>query len=185
MSRALELEDYARQIDSANAEAEALSARHSAAELTRAAADGGWSGAECFDHVARTVEVYLPVLRAALEDGRREGKLGDGPFHYGFLARTFLWILEPPVRMRVKAPGMFAPRPQPDPAAALAAFVAQHRELQKIIDLAEGLDLAAIRVASPANAKIKLPAGAAIGVLAAHARRHLWQARRVLTESET
>jgi hypothetical protein len=30
---------------------------------------------------------------------------------------------------------------------------------------------------------LKLPVGAVIGVLTAHARRHLWQARRALTES--
>jgi len=118
-----------------------------------------------------------------LEEGRRQGKLGEGPFHYGFLARTFLWVLEPPVRMRVKAPNVFQPRPRPDVQAALHAFIARHAELQDLLQLAEGLDLAAIRVTSPANGKLKLPVGAMFGILTAHARRHLWQARRGLSES--
>jgi hypothetical protein len=179
----LELEDYARQIDSVNAEARALVDAHTPSDLMRPAPDGGWSVAECLDHVATTVEKYLPAIRAALEEGRANGVTGVGPFHYGFLARTFLWILEPPVRMRVKAPGAFKPRPQPDPAAALAAYLTQHAELQKVLLLADGLDLAAIRVTSPASERLKLPAGAVIGILTAHARRHLWQARRALNAS--
>ena len=179
----LELEDYARQIDSVNAEAQALVDRHSPAELTRPAPGGGWSAAECLDHVATTVEKYLPAIRKALEEGRANGVTGEGPFRYGFLARTFLWALEPPVRLRVKAPATFAPRPQPDPAAALATYLAQHAELQKVLLLADGLDLAAIRVTSPASDKIKFPVGAAIGILTAHARRHLWQARKALSAS--
>lgn len=179
----LELEDYARQIDSVNAEAQALVENHFPAELTRPAPGGGWSVAECLDHVAVTAEKYLPALRQALETGRAEGRTGEGPFRYGFLARTFIWAIEPPVRMRVKAPATFIPRPQPDVAAALAAYLAQHAELHKLLLQADGLDLAAIRVVSPANDKIKLPVGAVIGILTAHARRHLWQARRALTES--
>lgn len=139
--------------------------------------------AECLDHVATTAEKYLPVLRKALEEGRANGTNASGPFRYGLLARMFLWAIEPPVRLRVKAPATFAPRPQPEVAAALNAYIAQHDELQKMLLLADGLDLAAIRVVSPANDKIKLPAGAVFGVLTAHARRHLWQARKALTGS--
>jgi hypothetical protein len=177
----LELEDYARQLDSVNAEARALVANHSVADLTRPAATGGWSTAECLEHVALTAEKYNRTIRAALDAGKNQK--GAGPFQYGLLARLFLWVLEPPVRMRVKAPAPFLPRPQPDPHEALKAFVAQHDELQKLLIQADGLDLAAIRVESPANAKLKLPVGAAFGVLTAHARRHLWQARRGLTAS--
>lgn len=179
----LELEDYARQLDSLNAEASALVDNHSETELTRPTANGGWSVAECLDHIAVTAEKYIPEIRRVLEEGRDRGISGQGPFHYGFLARMFLWTLEPPVRLRFKAPGTFAPRTQPDVRAALAAYTAQHQELQKLLILADGLDLAAIRVVSPANDKLKLPVGAVFGVLTAHARRHLWQARRALTGS--
>ena len=75
--------------------------------------NGGWSAVERMDHVAKVAESYTPKIRAALEDGRRHGKLAAGPFRYGFLARTFLWSLEPPVRVRFKAPGRFCPDPGP------------------------------------------------------------------------
>ncbi|MBI2685821.1 MAG: DinB family protein [Acidobacteria bacterium] len=181
----LELEDYARQIDSANAAAKAIVDNHSSAELTKPTAAGGWSPAECIAHIAKTLEVYLPSIRAALADGRAQGLTGEGPFHYGFFARMFLWMIEPPVRLRTKTPTVFAPRPQPDVQPALDSYLRLHRELQRLLQEADGLDLAAIRVVSPANAKLKLPVGAVFGVLTAHARRHLWQARRALSESGT
>jgi len=181
----LELEDYARQIDSVIASAKALVDNHSQAELTQQTPAGGWSPAECVDHIATTLQAYLPALRTALNEGRKADLTGEGPFRYGFLARMFIWILEPPVRMRTKAPAVFAPRPQPDPASALNALVTSHEELRGLLEKAQGLDLAAIRVVSPASEKVKLPVGAVFAVLTAHARRHLWQARRGLSESET
>jgi hypothetical protein len=183
MTVSLELQDCARQIDSANASAQALVDNHSVAELTRPTAGGGWSAAECLDHVANTLEAYLPVIRSGLEEGRRREQLAPGPFRYGLLARMFLWILEPPVRMRVKAPDVFLPRKQPGVKTALDAFLARHDELLRLVQLADGLDLAAIVVTSPANGRVKLPVGAVFGILTAHARRHLWQARRGLSES--
>ena len=183
MTTSLELEDYARQLDSVDASARALVDNHSVEALTKPTPGGGWSAAECLDHVAKVAEAYALRIRSALEDGRSQGKLAAGPFHYGLLARTFLWILEPPVRMRVKAPALFLPRPQPDVQSALNAFLDWHAALRKLLQLAEGLDLAAIRVVSPASEKLKLPVGAVFGILTAHARRHLWLARRGLTES--
>jgi hypothetical protein len=183
--RSLELEDYARQFESVNAEARALVASHGEAVLTRPMEVGGWSAAECLEHVATTAAAYLPVLRAAVEAGRREGWLSDGPFAYGPMARLFVWAIEPPVRMRVRAPKLFAPREQPDVAAALEAFVARHSETIDLMQAADGVDLQRIRIESPANAVIKLPLGAAFLMLAAHARRHLWQIRRGLSASGT
>lgn len=177
----LELEDYARQIDSVIAVAQALVDNHPVAALARPTPSGGWSPLECLDHVAITLEKYLPAIRIALEAG--SGRRAESPFHYGLLARMFLWAVEPPVRVRVKAPAPFAPRPQPDAQATLDHYIEQHNHLQELLRLADGLDLAAIRVVSPANAKLKLPVGAVFGVLTAHARRHLWQARRALNES--
>ena len=132
----LELNDYARQIDSVNASARALVDTHTAEELIRQAPNGGWSVVECLDHVAKTVAAYTPIIRAAIDDGRQRGLTGEEPFRYGLLARMFLWILEPPVRMRVKAPALFAPRPQPEVRATLDAYLAGHAELGRLILLA-------------------------------------------------
>ncbi len=123
MTTSLELEDFARQIDSVNASARALVDNHSLEALTRPSTTGGWS------------------------------------------------------------PAIFRPGIQPCVQTALNALLHRHAERQTLRQLADGLDLAAIRVTSPASAKLKLPVGAVFGILTAHARRHLWQARRGLNES--
>lgn len=181
----LELVGYSSEFDSADAAVRALVANHSAEELTRRPANGGWTAAECLNHVAQTAGVYIPLVQAAIEDGHQRGLRGDGPFHYGLLARTFRWLTEPPVRVRVKAPSVFLPGELPGVDEALAAFLARHAELQALLKAAEGLDLAAVKVTSPASSKLILPVGAVFGILTAHARRHLWQARQGLSESGT
>jgi hypothetical protein len=43
----------------------------------------------------------------------------------------------------------------------------------------DGLDVTTIRVTSPFNASLRYSAYSALHILAAHERRHLWQAERV------
>ncbi|HEU0122764.1 MAG TPA: DinB family protein [Bryobacteraceae bacterium] len=180
----LELIDYARQIDSANAELQALAAEYGEAGLCKPAAGGGWSAAECIDHVGVTLAAYLPGLRAAVAETRK-GKRAEGPFSYGLLAKLMIWAIAPPVRLRTRAPETFAPRPQPDVKTAMETWFSHHSALQKLMEEADGWDLAAVKMASPANAKIKLPVGAVFAVLTAHARRHLLQAQRAVSGSGT
>lgn len=180
----LELIDHARKIDSLNAELRAFAAEAGEKRLREPAAGGGWSAAECIDHVAVTLAAYLPGLREAVAETRK-GKRSEGPFSYGLLAKLMLWAIEPPVRLRVRAPGIFAPSQQPSLEAAMDAWFAHHAELQKLMEECDGWDLAAVRMASPANAKIKLPVGAVFAILTAHARRHLVQARQAVSGSGT
>ncbi len=48
---------------------------------------------------------------------------------------------------------------------------------------ADGLDLARARVKSPVVSWLGFSLGAAFGLIAAHERRHLWQARKVVASS--
>jgi DinB superfamily len=175
-----ELEDLARQLDSANAEASAMFAKYSTDQLSKRPAGGGWSAADCVAHLAQTVQLYIPKI----DDGMKAGSAlrGDGPYSYGVIGKLLLWVLEPPVRLKVKAPPSFHPAANTTPEAALADYLARHAELLKRIEAANGLDLGKIKVCSPASDKMKVPLGAAFGMMAAHARRHLWQARRALGE---
>lgn len=181
----LELAAYAAELDSADAAARAIVANHSTEALERRPSSGGWSAAECLDHVGRTASAYMPAIRAALEQGRSRGLAGAGPFRYGLLARMFLRFIEPPPLLKTRTPAVLAPVAQPSADEALASFLAGHTELQALLQAANGLDLAAIRLASPAWPKLVLPVGAVFAILAAHARRHLRQAREALSESET
>jgi hypothetical protein len=142
-------------------------------------APDAWSIAECFDHLNVTAREYLPKLDAAISDAIRRGLFAEGPFLPSLLGRIWVWTLEPPPRMRVKAPRLFHPasgRPRHEVMAALRAYQVQFVDRLR---QANGLDLARAMVASPAADWIRLTLGDAFRVMAAHERRHLWQAQRI------
>lgn len=176
----LELEDLARQLESVNAEAIAMVESSKPEALVRHPAGGGWSAADCLAHLAKTVRLYNPKIEAAIDEARKAGLTGTGPFNYGLLGKFFLWVLEPPVRMKVKAPPPFHPAQGVTAQQALEDMVTQHKEMLRLMESADGLDLGKVKVQSPASDKLKLSLGAAFGSMAAHGRRHLWQAKITL-----
>ena len=62
----------------------------------------------------------------------------------------------------------------------LSEFTAIGEEWEKSLDAANGLHLARVKVRSPAIKLLRFPLGGLFAVVAAHERRHLWQARRVV-----
>ncbi|MCP5114215.1 MAG: DinB family protein [bacterium] len=69
-----------------------------------------WSAAQCFEHLNITHRLWLPLTEQAVKDGHEQGTLSNGPYAYGFLSRMFLRMVEPPMKMRFKAPGSFRPQ---------------------------------------------------------------------------
>lgn len=140
-----------------------------------------WSVGECLDHLVRTGEAYLEALDEAIAEGRRRDRVAEGPHRPGLVGRWLTRLLEPPPGLGVPAPARIRPsRPpagrDPDP---LAAFLALRGRLAERLEAADGLDLARVRVTSPFFAFLSFDLGSAFRVVAAHERRHLWQARRV------
>lgn len=142
--------------------------------------DGGWSVAECLDHLNSTARAYLPKLDDAVSDAIRRGLYGEGPFKYGLVARLVVRSMEPPPRFRFKAPAPFLPGAERSRHEITAAFRAYQVQLVDRLRQASGLDLSRARVTSPATAWLRLPLGAALELMVAHEKRHLWQARNVV-----
>lgn len=176
-----ELEDLARQLESVNAEAIAMVDASTPEALVAHPAGGGWSAADCLAHLAQTVRLYNPKIEAAVAAAHKAGLKGTGPFSYGLLGKLFLWVLEPPVRMKVKAPPVFHPAKGVTAQQALDDMLTQHKEMLRLMEAADGLDLGRVKVQSPASDKLKFSLGAAFGSMAAHGRRHLWQAKQALS----
>ncbi|MFN7921435.1 MAG: DinB family protein [Bryobacteraceae bacterium] len=140
---------------------------------------GRWSMAQCFEHLNVTNRNMVASIEKAAREGRAAGKLSDGPFVYGFLARWFINTLQPPVKRRFKAPANFQPGPRRSLADTRAEWDRIHDKVVELIHAVNGLDLARIKVPSPASSLLKYPLGAAFWVLTGHDKRHLWQARNV------
>jgi hypothetical protein len=188
MEKALppELATLDSELEAIARDAEALVAGMSAGTGEARVAPGSWSVAECLDHLAVSSRVYIPAMREAADAARRRGRLRRGPAVPGVLGRWFINSLEPPVkpRTRSKAPGKIAPRSSPPLAAALAAFTAAHADARAfLLDVAD-LDLNGTRFRNPFIPGLRFSLATGLNVIAAHDRRHLWQAwnvRRAVT----
>lgn len=174
-----ELEEYARQVEAIKRDATDLVVELSEAQFNWRPEAGRWSIAECLTHLNVTARQYFPLIRAAIEQARARRQLSPGPFRHGFLGNWFVRSLEPPVKRRSKAPKVFVPPPDQPFASVVPEFMGVQEQLLLLVRDANGVDLARAKVRSPANRLIRLSLGQSLALLAAHERRHLWQARQV------
>lgn len=140
---------------------------------------GRWSIAECFDHLNVTADLYLPLIDAAIERGRAGRVYGRGPFRRTLFGKLFIRATEPPPKVKFKAPKDFRPGADKRTSDIVPAFAATQRRYLDSISAANGLHLSKIKVISPASRFVRLTLEEAIALMAAHERRHLWQARQV------
>jgi hypothetical protein len=144
-------------------------------------APGSWSIAECLDHMATANRVYLdamtPPAARALADGRRRRR----PALPGVIGRWFIGSLEPPAKplFRRRAPRLIRPRDAPPLADAVAAFQASQDDVRGFLRRYADIDLAALRFTNPFVRGLRFSLATGLHVIAAHERRHLWQAWRM------
>ena len=178
-----EIDDFRAQFERLSAEADALVAPLSEPQFTWPPAPGAWSVAECLEHLNVTARLYLPKLDEAIADAIRRGMYGEGPFSYNWIGRFVVRSMEPPARVRLRAPKTFHPPPSRSRHEIMAAFRAYQVQFIDRLRQANGLDLARAKVSSPASKWIRLPLGSGFALMTAHERRHLWQAGRVVSNT--
>jgi len=144
----------------------------------------GWSVAQCIDHLNVTARLYLPQLDEGIANAIRQGRYGEGPFSYWWIARLFVKCLGPAPRFRIKTPAAFEPPPGRTRREIMAAFRAYQVQFVDRLRQANGLDLARAHVRSPAAAWLIMPLGIGFAAMIAHEERHLWQARRVIAHPQ-
>ncbi|WP_420457313.1 DinB family protein [Rubrivirga sp.] len=145
----------------------------------------GWSAAECVVHLNRTAKGYMPYLEEAV--ARTEPR-GQGPFRYGWVGRRFIAAVTPGSRAIPTLPAMKPPsarglRSDIDRERALGRFDSDTDALLAIVDAADGLDLARVKVLEPFLPFFKLPLGVFIEVLGQHNLRHVLQAERAVADA--
>lgn len=138
-----------------------------------------WSIQQCLVHLVIVGGIYLPILDETMEQARAEGLIGHGPFHYGFIERWFVNSTEPPPSIRLRTPPSARPPDDQPLDIAIAEFHTIQEQLRKRIHAANGLDLARAKVTSPFINALKMGLGSCFLFLAAHERRHVWQAWQV------
>ena len=183
-----ELEEFRGQFESLSADAGALVTPLSDAQFTWSPSADVWSIAQCIEHLNVTARAYLPALDEAIATAIRSGVYGTGPFTYNVLGRLMVRSMEPPPLFRFKAPAIFAPptaaKPQRTRGEIMAGFRGYQVQYIDRLRQANGVDLAKAKVVSPANRLLHISLGSGFALQIAHERRHLWQARQLLTRPE-
>jgi hypothetical protein len=170
-------------MDAADRAAEALAARLKDDEFFWQP-DGGrrWSVALCLDHLAVANTVYGASIRAAIDDAKAKGWRRRGPGAPGFFGRQFIASLEPPVKRRTGAPGKIKPMPSRGRNEILQAYRKAHDAIRTMIDEAAAIDVNRATFPNPFIPLVRVKVATAFHIIAAHDRRHLWQADQVERE---
>ena len=139
---------------------------------------GGWTAAECLEHLVLTADDTAKKIRAALDAAeirppRSEEKLS-------FFGKILIRSFEPPVRKRYTAAHYLVP-PAANPPRLdrlLVRFDEVHARLGRLVEETDAIDRMRIRIALPESEWMKVTLFDAFSMIAAHDRRHLWQAER-------
>jgi hypothetical protein len=177
-----ELEGYLDQLLSIRQDAPGIVANLPDATFDRRPAPKRWSIAECFDHLNVTARHFMPCFDRSIEKARECGFTATGPSVYPLLERFFLQQMEPPPRLRFRAPRAFAPGANKPIDDVLREFMQWQDQLGERIRSADGIDLRRARCGSPVLSWITYSLGTSFALTLAHERRHLWQARQVRNE---
>jgi hypothetical protein len=94
----------------------------------------------------------------------------------------FVESLKPSARIKVRTMKAYTPRRGLSKDEILARFLRSQKELRRVLDASEGLDLARIKVVSPANRLLRFSLGIWFAATVAHEQRHLEQALRVVQD---
>jgi DinB family protein len=139
----------------------------------------GWSIAQCLDHLGVMNVVYGAAIRDGIEAARRRGSTRREPARPGYLGGKFVRSMEPPVTRRLRAPRKGKPAPVKERQIILAGYRAGHDLTRQLIADAATIDANQARFKNPFVPLLKFSIATGLFVIAAHDRRHLWQAEQV------
>lgn len=178
-----QLEQFRHQILKIQQQAADLTAGLTEAQFNWRPAPDHWSIEECLGHLTIVGQWEARAIEQAIEDGRARGLARSGPFPYGPIERFIVDASgvgpDGRPRRRFSAPRRFIPVHGQPLTAVVPTFQHLQRQLGILIDRAEGLDLARVKVKTPISRLLNLSLGMMFAQIAAHEQRHMAQALRV------
>ena len=146
--------------------------------LRKRRSPSSWSALECVVHLNLATQAMLPGIRQAVEAAPQSS--ADKPTYKMDLAgRLLAWSLEPPVFIKMKAPESAQPLECPGPEPVLQEFEELHAQLIELLLASDRKAIDQQKMKSP-FANMHYNAYSAFRIIAAHDRRHLWQAHKAL-----
>lgn len=149
-----------------------------AESLLKPAPDGGWSIAQCLEHLNTYGDYYLPKISGGITSGRA---LPSSRFNSTWLGNYFTKMLDPSTgKKKIKAFKAHSPARELDPYAVVAKFIQQQEELLQLMRRARATDLEKVKIPLSIAGFIKLRLGDVFRFIVAHNDRHMLQAGRLV-----
>jgi hypothetical protein len=146
--------------------------------LLQPSASGGWSIAQCLEHLNSYGHYYLPHLHRSLE--KQKGNLSEG-FKSTWLGNYFTKLMEPASgKRKFKAFKDHEPSTNLEAHTVVAEFIRQQEVLLQYLQKARNANLNTAGIPISIFKWVKLKPGDVFQFLIAHNERHMQQARRNL-----
>ncbi|HEY7171481.1 MAG TPA: DinB family protein [Vicinamibacterales bacterium] len=162
--------------------AAALRRRFDAAAFAARPRPDGWSAAECLAHLNISADPYFPMWRDAVARSAGTTQPPREAPRLDFWGWVLVWTLEPPPRFRFPTTPPFQPVDAGSIDVVLPAFLERQARILDALDQLRGAALDAVKVTSPFERRVRYSIWSSFCVIAAHERRHLWQAERALQQ---
>ncbi|MFT3705910.1 MAG: DinB family protein [Agriterribacter sp.] len=146
--------------------------------LLKPAANGGWSIAQCLDHLNGYGDYYLPQIEKGLRTFR---DIPSQTFKSSWLGNYFTKMMEPTTgTKKMKAFKNHIPLADLDAHAVIAKFIHQQELLLKFVQQAAKADISKIKIPISIAKWVRLNLGDTFRFIIAHNERHIQQAKRNL-----
>jgi hypothetical protein len=170
----------AQQFEATNREASGLVGGLTDGQLNWCPAPGNWSVGQCLMHLATSTDAALPAIDRAIARARARNWRRTGSVRYGWFTRWMTGSMEPPPKRLMKTFKIFQPPAQSLRREDVLRALSESRDrLLERVRQSEGLDVKRAIVVSPVSRLFRMPLGGYLAFLAAHDRRHLYQAQQV------
>lgn len=150
------------------------------AQLNTPPAHGGWSVAQCLDHLNSYGHFYIPTVKKVLHSVKIPASSAGGTYQSGWLGTYFINMMKPENPKKFKAFKGHIPAPELDGAAVVAEFMEQQEQWLKLMEEITSVAQLNTRVPISISSLVQLKLGDVFGFVIAHNARHVQQADRVL-----
>ncbi|NBC97015.1 MAG: hypothetical protein GVY27_11745 [Deinococcus-Thermus bacterium] len=133
-----------------------------------------WSLGEHLEHLAITTGLYVDLLRDGFALARERGWTGDAPYRRGPVSGLAVRAMEPPIRLKLRAPRIMRPPSDAGRDEVASRFREAHDAFLQALGDADDVDLGRVLVTSPVTRLLRFRAIQACELVAAHVERHLW-----------
>jgi|tagenome__1003787_1003787.scaffolds.fasta_scaffold19892803_1 hypothetical protein len=174
-----QLETCIRDLQQAKSQARQLFASASEELLSRRPSRESWSALECVAHLNLSGDAMLPGIKQAIAEAQQLPKMQRSNYKLDFCGRLLAWTLEPPARVKFKTSTIAQPIAHGSSGETLSEFDRRQDEFVDLLRSASELSLDRCKMKSP-FANMSYNAYSAFRIIAAHNRRHLWQAAKAL-----